>query len=559
MSSKKQEKTDPEERKACEEALASLNAVEPDTIMEPLDMEPAENTTAHDENDDGDAKPGQNVTTTNDDTTQSNSSEDDANAVEITDAGEDVGADDTLGDAKHEGVSDSVDTDTDTDAEPDSAPVPTASEKPANGTQNSTDAQAPTDAKADETISLDDLPKDQSLTRELPVLGSTPAVEQTVAIGDLPLPSIPSAQEAESRNRHMSPRRKRVVATVVVVAAIAAGAAGYAAWNTYQQQEIREEKADAHTMMSVHIGIHAPGLDSSSGTKIPIDIDGEDTDGASVSLTAYVDQNGNGIKLMPGTYRLSVAASPIAADGTIYTVPADTVEITVKEDALDLSKTASFKFKVPSSDTVTEQQISLAAKYAEKGGCRSAAVARILEHAATSRMEAATRATAQRKTQVATEANERHKATNAYQLDIPLAWYGKVATWQNGNTMGIYALSGSNQEICRLDVLRNGETYQGDDTVLGTVSLGNGASVVVHGKVLPYQIAQTINGRTEKADDTYSMDEAVELVELVTGNRYAYDQIKHDLVGKDGKSDKATKLEKDYLAQTLLPSIKAEN
>ena len=100
MSSKKQEKTDPEERKACEEALASLNAVEPDTIMEPLDMEPAANTTAHDENDDGDAKPGQNVTTTNDDTTQSNSSEDDANAVEITDAGEDVDADDTLGDAK---------------------------------------------------------------------------------------------------------------------------------------------------------------------------------------------------------------------------------------------------------------------------------------------------------------------------------------------------------------------------------------------------------------------------------------------------------------------------
>ena len=43
------------------------------------------------------------------------------------------------------------------------------------------------------------------------------------------------------------------------------------------------------------------------------------------------------------------------------------------------------------------------------------------------------------------------------------------------------------------------------------------------------------------------------------GNRYTYNQIKNDLVGKDGKADAATKLETDYLAQILLPSIKAQN
>ena len=39
----------------------------------------------------------------------------------------------------------------------------------------------------------------------------------------------------------------------------------------------------------------------------------------------------------------------------------------------------------------------------------------------------------------------------------------------------------------------------------------------------------------------------------------ANSQIKNVLVGKDGKADAATKLECDYLAQILLPSIKAQD
>ena len=58
---------------------------------------------------------------------------------------------------------------------------------------------------------------------------------------------------------------------------------------------------------------------------------------------------------------------------------------------------------------------------------------------------------------------------------------------------------------------------------------------------------------------TYPMDQAIELVELTTGNHYTYSQIKNDLVGKDGNADAATKLETDYLAQILMPSIKAQD
>lgn len=418
-----------------------------------------------------------------------------------------------------------------------------------------------TESEAEETIAITDLPADASLTRELPGKGSAPAVDETIAIGDIPLPSVPSAQEAEARHRRMSPRRRRAVVALAIVAAVAAGGAGYAAWNAYQAQAVAEAKVNAHTMMSVKIGIKAPGLKSSSGTKIPVEVSGQDTDGTAVSETAYVDEHGRGLKLLPGDYTLSIAASPIAADGTIYTVPTTKAKVTVKSDGQDLSAAANFKLKVPSAETVTDEQIASAGKYAEEGGCSSASVAKVLEQAATARRDAAASSVDAAKAQTAREADARHKATDLYQLDIPVEWYGKVATWQNGTTLCIYLAGDTSTPLVTLSTVDTGQAFTPDDgdSVLGSVDLGNGYTVYASGPVYPYVIAQTINGRTNNPVDTYSMDSAVELVELTTGNRYTYDQIKNDLVGKSGKADKATKLETDYLAQILLPSIKAED
>ena len=416
-------------------------------------------------------------------------------------------------------------------------------------------------ADADRTVLIAELPQDESLTRELPGLGSAPAVDETVAIGDIPLPSVPTAQQAEARHRHMSPRRRNLIVAGVIVAALAAGGAGYYAWNAYRQQEAAEVKANAHTMMSVKIGISAPGLKSSSGTKIPVEVTGQDADGTAVTETCYVDERGRGIKLMPGDYTFSIAASPIAADGTIYTVPTKKAQVTVKSDGQDLSEQAAFTLKVPSAETVTDEAIAGAAKYAEEGGCNSASIAKVLEQAATARRDAAVNAVTARKNQVAREADARHKATNLYQLDIPVEWYGKVATWQNGNTLCIYLAGDTSTPLVTLSAVATGEAFTPDDgdTQLGSVELGNGYTVYAAGPVYPYVVAQTINGKTSDSVSKYSMDSAVELVELTTGNRYTYDQIKNDLVGKDGKADTATKLESDYLAQILLPSIKAED
>ena len=419
----------------------------------------------------------------------------------------------------------------------------------------------PSPDHGEETTLLGNLPADDSLTRELPGLGSAPAVDETIAMGDIPLPSVPSAREAEVRHRKMSPKRRNLMVAGVVAVALVAGGAGYAAWNGYRQEQAAVVAANAHTMMSVQIGVHAAGLDCSTGSKIPVQVSGQDSDGSSVSETLYVDEHGRGIKLLPGDYTLSIAASPIAADGTIYTVPTTKAQVTIKSDGQDLSTQATFKLKVPSADTVTDDQIDAAAKYAEEGGVNSAAVAKVLQQAATARRDAATNAVSSRKAQAARDADARHKATDLYQLDIPVEWYGKVATWQNGSTLCIYLAGDTSTPLVTLVTVRDGESFTPDegDAVLGAANLGNGYTVYASGPVYPYVVPQTINGRTQDPASTYPMDTAIELVELTTGNRYTYSQIKNVLVGKDGNADAATKLETDYLAQILLPSIKAQD
>ena len=464
-----------------------------------------------------------------------------------------IAIDDSIVDAQDESEAES-----EQDAGDDAAP---AEDEAGHENSESEAGDQPKSDAGEETVLLDSLPAEDSLTRELPGLGSAPVVDETIAMGDIPLPSVPSAREAEVRHRKMSPKHRNLMVAGVVAVALVAGGAGYAAWNGYQQEQAAAVAANAHTMMSVQIGVHAAGLDCSTSSKIPVQVSGQDADGSSVSETLYVDEHGRGIKLLPGEYTLSIAGSPIAADGTIYAVPTTKAQVTIKSDGQDLRGEAIFKLKVPSADTVTDDQIDAAAKYAEEGGASSAAAAKILQQTAITRRDAAANAVSASEAQSARDADARHKATNLYQLDIPVEWYGKVATWQNGSTLCIYLDGDTNTPLVTLVAARDGETFTPDDgdTVLGTVSLGNGYTVYASGPVYPYVIPQTINGRTQNPVSTYPMDTAIELVELTTGNRYTYSQIKNDLVGKDGKADAATKLECDYLAQILLPSIKAQD
>jgi hypothetical protein len=52
-----------------------------------------------------------------------------------------------------------------------------------------------------------------------------------------------------------------------------------------------------------------------------------------------------------------------------------------------------------------------------------------------------------------------NKATDLYQLDIPVEWYGKVETWQNGSTLCIYLAGDSDTPIVTLVAVREGESF----------------------------------------------------------------------------------------------------
>ena len=110
----------------------------------------------------------------------------------------------------------------DKDAEDDGA-APTEDEAGHEESGCKADDQPESDT-SEETILLDNLPAEDSLTRELPGLGSAPAVDETIAMGDIPLPSVPSAHEAEARHRKISPKRRNLMVAGVVAGAVISGA-----------------------------------------------------------------------------------------------------------------------------------------------------------------------------------------------------------------------------------------------------------------------------------------------------------------------------------------------
>lgn len=70
---------------------------------------------------------------------------------------------------------------------------------------------------------------------------------------------------------------------------------------------------------AVVLNLDVPGL-STSSSRIPVRVTGMALDGESVDEVFFVGPNGDGIQLKQGTYRLSVIASPILEDGTIFLV-----------------------------------------------------------------------------------------------------------------------------------------------------------------------------------------------------------------------------------------------
>lgn len=434
-------------------------------------------------------------------------------------------------------------------------------------TPASADAAAREALLNEETTVLPDHSLQTETTRMLPSeLRHPRTVDETISYrrpGEAPM-RLDQAAEERKRSKHMPLWQRGII--VVVLAGLVAGGSylGYQWWQQRRADEAKQEMTAEHTLMNVTVPLEISGLTTSAasnstavGSKIPVQVSGQDNAGSVVDQVQYVDEKGKGMRLLPGTYTLSIAASPIAADGTIYAVPGDKREIKVQKDNADYSSAGMFKFDVPAADSITEGEINQAYKYASQGGASSDAIARILKQAAEDRRSAAVSATGSQSKELLKEADARHKATPSYSFDLPQAWYGHVTTAQNGNTIYVY-LAGTQTLVCKLSLQKDGFAA-GDvnDGALGSTSLGNDENVVVSGPTYPWVIQQTANGKTQDAVDTYSEDAAIELVQLQTGGLYTFEQIKAGIAGKDAQPADYQKLVQDYLANALVSSIKA--
>ncbi|MFR7796905.1 MAG: hypothetical protein ACLU37_00940 [Collinsella sp.] len=128
----------------------------------------------------------------------------------------------------------------------------------------------------------------------------------------------------------------------------------------------REALAAKH---AVRFSVSAQDWDTSAGaSRLPVHITGKEERGKKVDAVRYVDSSGEGVELRRGSYKVEIAASPIAADGTVYAVPAEKLSIKLGEKAAEkkIVDAGDVALEPVEASEVTDDQIATAKKYAEE-------------------------------------------------------------------------------------------------------------------------------------------------------------------------------------------------
>lgn len=162
-----------------------------------------------------------------------------------------------------------------------------------------------------------------------------------------------------------SPKRSNVVALLAV-----GGGAGYY-FGIYAPEQAREaaEQEALAAKHAVRFTVSAEGWDTSAGaSRLPLHITGKEARGKKVDVVRYVDSTGAGVELCRGSYKAEVAASPIAADGTIYAVPGKKIDVKVSKKAEGKKSidAGNVSLAPVEATEVTDDEIAAAKKYAEE-------------------------------------------------------------------------------------------------------------------------------------------------------------------------------------------------
>lgn len=422
--------------------------------------------------------------------------------------------------------------------------------------------------------SLDVVTPDLGMAGPVPV-DKTALMPKPVSIsGDGGGPVSPESLADKARAGANAPRKKdpRKIAAIVAGAIVAIAVVGGGTWafiNYQHQQQVAAEQAQqekdeaiAKAEHMVVIKVSGDGWDTSAGaSRLPVHVEGTDSKGAKVDEVQYATSDGRGINLRQGNYVLSVPASPIAADGTVFSVSNTQVEVsfTAKdEEGSEIDATGRGGFELTPTDAleVTDEQINKAYEYASKDTTDGAPDADALKAAATKRRDDAVAAKKEADTKAA-----RTITTADYTLELPSYWDGRVTVKYEGDSVVVYSKNYPKRAICSISVDTQGAGPMGDigGAQMGYASLPNGRYAHVWCDRYSYIIAYANITNSTDPNSYYTYDEARELVDLQTGGAVYYDDVLAAM--KDDDTERTNDLvfaQDTFFQNNIVSQIKAK-
>ena len=376
------------------------------------------------------------------------------------------------------------------------------------------------------------------------------------------------ARAGANAPKKKDPRKIAAIVAGVIVAIAVVGGGTWAFINYQHQQQVAAEQAQqekdeaiAKAEHVVVIKVSGDGWDTSAGaSRLPVHVEGTDSKGEKVDEVQYATSDGRGINLRQGSYVLSVPASPIAADGTVFNVSNTQVEVsfTAKDEEgseIDATGRGGFELTPINALEVTDEQINKAYEYASKDTTDGAPDADALKTAATKRRDDAVAAKKEADAKAA-----RTITTADYTLELPSYWDGRVTVKYEGDSVVVYSKNYPKREICSIFVDTQGDGPMGDigTSQMGYASLSNGRYAHVWCDRYSYIIAYANITNSTNPDDYYTYDEARELVDLQTGGAVHYDDVLAAMKDDDADADDLIFAQDTFFQNNIVSQIKAK-